>query len=128
MKNVWTLFIVLVFASCATSGNPSIQDESITKNIIAGKTTKAEVTELLGPPNLTYEANEDGKPIEIWSYAFTAIESNPALYIPVVGLLALTSEDAITSHTKGFSVSFNEQGSVKKVARIDYAEHTGGVD
>ena len=128
MRNVWTLFIVMVVSGCATSGNPSIQDGNVTKQIIAGKTTKAEVTELLGPPNLTYEADEEGIPVEIWSYAFTSIESNPALYIPVVGLLALTSEDAITSRTKGFSVSFNEQDTVKKVARIDYADHTGGVE
>ena len=105
---------------CATSGNPSVQNDVRTKQVIAGKTTKAEVTKLLGAPNMTYEADENGKPVEIWSYAFSSIESNPALYIPIVGLLALTSDEAITSHTKGFSVSFNKQGTVQRLARIEF--------
>ncbi len=126
MNRVWILCMVLVVSGCATSGNPSVQNDELTKKVIAGKTTKDEVTQLLGAPNLTYEADENGKPVEIWSYAFSSLESNPALYIPVVGLLALTSDDAITSHTKGFSVSFNEQGKVKRLARIDFDSRNGG--
>ena len=126
MKHMWIGLVLLVFTGCATSGNPTVQNDDLTKKVVAGKTTKDEVTQLLGPPNLTYEANEAGTPVEIWSYAFSTIESNPALYIPVVGLLALTSEDAITSRTKGFSVSFNKQGTVQRLARIDYDNRTGG--
>ena len=120
MKQVWLLGLMLMVMGCATSGNPSVQNDAMTKQIIAGKTTKAEVTKLLGSPNMTYEADENGRPIEIWSYAFSSIESNPALYIPIVGLLALTSDEAITSHTKGFSVSFNERGTVQRLARIEF--------
>ena len=120
MKQVWLLGLMVMVMGCATSGNPSVQNDAMTKQIIAGKTTKAEVTKLLGSPNMTYEADENGRPIEIWSYAFSSIESNPALYIPIVGLLALTSDEAITSHTKGFSVSFNKQGTVQRLARIEF--------
>ncbi len=120
MKQMWLLCLVLVVTGCATSGNPSVQNDALIKQVIAGKTTKAEVTKLLGTPNITYKSDENGKPVEIWSYAFSSFESNPALYIPVVGLLALTSDEAITSHTKGLSVSFNEQGTVQRLARIEF--------
>ncbi len=126
MKHVWILCMVFVVVGCATSGNPSVKNDQMTQKVIAGKTTKAEVTDLLGSPNMTYEAEEDGKAVEIWSYAFSSFETNPTLYIPLVGLLALTSEDAITSHTKGFSVSFNDKGTVKRLARIEFDSHNGG--
>ncbi|GJL49806.1 MAG: hypothetical protein NPIRA01_10330 [Nitrospirales bacterium] len=127
MNRLWIFWcMVMMFAGCATSGNPSVNNEAVTKKVIAGKTTKAEVTQLLGAPNLTYESHEQGKAVEIWSYAFSSLESNPALYIPIVGLLALTSDDAIASHTKGLSVSFNEQGTVQRLARINYDSQTGG--
>ncbi len=126
MNRLWVWYIVMVFAGCTTTGNPSVNNEEVTKQVIAGKTTKAEVSQLLGAPYLTYESYELGKAVEIWSYAFSSIESNPALYIPIVGLLALTSDEAITSRTKGLSVSFNEQGTVHRLARINYDSQIGG--
>jgi len=44
----------MVFAGCATTGNSSVNNEEVTKQVIAGRTTKAEVNQLLGAPNLTY--------------------------------------------------------------------------
>lgn len=126
MKQLWVWCMMIVMTGCATSGNPSVNNGELTKKVIAGKTTKAEVTQLLGAPNLTYESHEQGETIEIWSYAFSSIESNPALYIPIVGLLALTSDDAITSHAKGLSVRFDEQGTVQRLARMNYGSQTGG--
>ncbi|GJL64120.1 MAG: hypothetical protein NPIRA04_27740 [Nitrospirales bacterium] len=41
-------------------------------------------------------------------------------------LLALTSDEAMTSRTKGLSVSFNEHGTVQRLARINYDSQTGG--
>jgi len=65
MNRLWVWYIVMVFAGCATTGNPSVNNEEVTKQVIAGKTTKAEVSQVLGAPNLTYESYELGKAVEI---------------------------------------------------------------
>ena len=74
MKTLTVLFAIgfcISLAGCATTNLPLIQKNSqltqgnVQMNLIVGKTTKAEVLNTFGAPNIT---TRDGSGVEVWSY------------------------------------------------------------
>lgn len=99
MKNLFTWIVaalVIALGACSsTSGSAGLQNGSADK-IIEGKTTLAEVRELLGEPA---HAQTTDKGDKIWSYYY----SEAKIY-PVLGFNK--------SGTKSLNIRFNKNGIV----------------
>lgn len=111
MKNLLTIvtFILIAFAStlsigCASAG--TMVEQSAVEQIERGKTTKAEVLALLGPP-MSNSLMGDGREMMIWSYTYA--QAKTASFIPVVGIFAGGTEMDMTT----FQVIFDENDIVE---------------
>ena len=64
----WSL-VILLLGSCATQPdpkpNPDLTQGNVQMHLVVGETTKAEVLEVFGAPNIT---TRDGSGRETWSY------------------------------------------------------------
>ena len=80
-------FSVVLLGGCSSVGNVSIADatpESVSGQLIKGKTTQQEVRLAYGDPaktTFTDTANE------IWEYDFSRMHSKPTNFIPYVSLI-----------------------------------------
>ena len=74
-------------AGCASVGNESIADassESVSQQIVKGRTTQAEVRALYGDPIKT-SFTDSGN--EMWEYSFSRLRSKPTNFVPYVNLV-----------------------------------------
>lgn len=75
MKSIYLVFLVLFLVNACvkpqpvTSQNSPLTQGNIQLNLKVGKTTKAEVLELFGAPNIT---TRDGSGQEVWTYQRSA--------------------------------------------------------
>jgi hypothetical protein len=72
---------------CASSGNESIADasvESVSEQLVKGRTTQARVRQLYGDPMKT-SFTDSGN--ESWEYEFSRLRSKPTNFIPYVNLI-----------------------------------------
>ena len=79
------LFVLL--SGCASVGNESIADatpESVSAQLIKGKTTQGNVRGLYGDPAKT-SFTDSGN--ETWEYDFSRMHSKPTNFIPYVNLI-----------------------------------------
>jgi len=77
----------VLLGGCASSGNQSIADathESVSAELIKGRSTQADVRALYGDPSTT-SFTDSGN--EIWEYDFTRMHSKPTNFIPYVNLI-----------------------------------------
>ena len=76
-----------LLGGCASSGNQSIADathESVSAQLIKGKTTQENVRAIFGDPATT-SFTDSGN--EIWQYDFSRMHSKPTNFIPYVNLI-----------------------------------------
>jgi hypothetical protein len=76
-----------LLSGCASVGNESIADatsESVSTQLIKGKSTQENVRGLYGDPAKT-SFTDSGN--EIWEYDFTRMHSKPTNFIPYVNLI-----------------------------------------
>ena len=76
-----------LLGGCASVGNESIADathESVSGQLIKGKTTQENVRAVYGDPTTT-SFTDSGN--EIWEYDFTRMHSKPTNFIPYVNLI-----------------------------------------
>lgn len=81
------LFSSAFLGGCASSGNESIADasvETVSGQLVKGKTTQARVRELYGDPIKT-SFTDSGN--ESWEYEFSRLYSKPTNFIPYVNLI-----------------------------------------
>jgi outer membrane protein assembly factor BamE (lipoprotein component of BamABCDE complex) len=79
------LFVLL--SGCASVGNESIADatpESVSAQLIKGKTTQENVRGLYGDPAKTAFTDSGN---ETWEYDFSRMHSKPTNFIPYVNLI-----------------------------------------
>ena len=80
-------FLAAFIGGCASSGNESIADaslETVSQQLIKGKTTQVQVRELYGDPiktSFTDSANE------IWEYEFSRLHSKPTNFVPYLNVI-----------------------------------------
>jgi hypothetical protein len=77
---------------CASSGNESIADASqqtVSGQLVKGRTTQAQVRQLYGDPIKT-SFTDSGN--ESWEYEFSRLHSKPTNFIPYVNLIYSGSE------------------------------------
>jgi hypothetical protein len=76
-----------LLSGCASVGNESIADatpESVSAQLIKGKTTQEHVRGLYGDPTKTSFTDSAN---EIWEYDFSRMHSKPTNFIPYVNLI-----------------------------------------
>ena len=76
-----------LLGGCASVGNESIADatpESVSGQLIKGKTTQENVRAIFGDP-VTTSFTDSGN--EIWQYDFSRMHSKPTNFIPYVNLI-----------------------------------------
>jgi outer membrane protein assembly factor BamE (lipoprotein component of BamABCDE complex) len=74
-------------SGCASVGNESIADaspETVSRQLIKGRTTQAHVRELYGDP-IKSSFTDSGN--ETWEYEFSRLHSKPTNFIPYVNLV-----------------------------------------
>ena len=74
-------------AGCASSGNESIADASaqtVSEQIVKGRTTQAQVRQLYGDPMKT-SFTDSGN--ESWEYEFSRMRSKPINFVPYVNVI-----------------------------------------
>ncbi len=125
------LLLSTLLYGCASSGNPAVANQELVSQIKLGTSTKDDVRRLLGEPNFVSRSASQMHSFpgmtpkrnvtEIWSYAYTNIQTNPATFIPVVGLFA----GSTTVRTDSFAVMFDDQGVVQHIT-TGHTKATGG--
>lgn len=103
----WTLwfcaFLGVSLSGCVGYKTGRKFDDSSVKNIRAGKTTRAEVIQMLGQPPTR---NSAGGGKETWMYEYNEIQSHASAitYVPIVGLFAGGGKS--TSNQQTLTVQF----------------------
>jgi len=119
--------LVGLFSACATSGNPAVLDQTIVSQIKLGQSTKDDVRRLLGEPthtSLTQIANHQN---EVWAYGFARHETNPLIYVPVVGLFVMAFGGWGEHESGSVAVSFGEDGIVRSLSKHQANLALGGI-
>jgi outer membrane protein assembly factor BamE (lipoprotein component of BamABCDE complex) len=89
---VWRVCFVAGLSSallsgCASVGNETIADatsESVSTQLVKGKTTQTQVRQLYGDP-LKTSFTDSGN--ESWEYEFSRMQSKPTNFVPYVNLI-----------------------------------------
>lgn len=120
---VCVLVIAVFAAGCASVGNESLRKESeasVSKKIVEGKTTKAEVRAMFGSPTRT--SFTDGG-LEVWNFDFTNVSADAISYIPVVNWFGATA----SGKKKELVVMFDQASVVKRfsMSESDITNKTG---
>ena len=120
MKAFPIVALISLLIGCATSGNPRVAQEEVLAQIILGQTTKEEVRQLLGPPqgftkSLIEGLAQEKLLYELWIYHYHKVETNPALFIPFVGLAVVAACGGVESQFHSLTIGFSSEGIVKSV-------------
>ena len=104
------LSVCLAIGGCASVGNERIADatqESVSTQLVKGKTTQDDVRRLYGDPIKT-SFTDSGN--ESWEYEFTRLESKPTNFIPYVNLIHSGAE----GDKKSIVILFNKSKIVQQ--------------
>jgi hypothetical protein len=99
-----------LLSGCASVGNESIADaspETVSGQLVKGKTTQEHVRQLYGDPGKT-SFTDSGN--EIWEYEFSRMHSKPTNFIPYVSLIHSGAE----GDKKSLVVFFNKSKIVQQ--------------
>lgn len=107
---VSVLLLSLAAAGCASVGNERIADstqQSVSAQLVKGKTTQDDVRRLYGDPIKT-SFTDSGN--ESWEYEFTRLEPKPTNFIPYVNLVHSGAE----GDKKSIVILFNKSKIVQQ--------------
>ncbi len=116
MRRLFELALLLGVSVCligCATGNKRITEESYTKKIIAGETTRAEVTEILGKPWMVSEQTIEGETKEIWFYQY---HKDNTTFLDLV-LFGVLSPMNMKSDMYSFQVYFSKNGIVESITQ-----------
>ncbi len=100
--------VAILMTGCASVGNDRLAGESqqtISQKLEVGKTTKADVIQILGNPT---SKMLDAKGDEQWMYVHSRASSDAVNYIPFMGLFGTSTSGT----TKQLTVIFDKSGVV----------------
>jgi outer membrane protein assembly factor BamE (lipoprotein component of BamABCDE complex) len=111
----WRIVVAAVLSSaflggCSSSGNESIADAShqtVSAQLVKGKTTQAQVRQLYGDPIKT-SFTDSGN--ESWEYEFSRLQSKPTNFIPYVNIIYSGAE----GDKKSLVIFFNKSKVVQQ--------------
>lgn len=112
MKNKIIVLIVaaLVLVGCASTGNQKLgkmQTHELNQTIVEGKTTKAQIKQVLGDPSVV---DIDNFGNEKWTYTHSKSQVKPENFIPVFSLFVSGTNDK----SKSLVILFDKNNVVKK--------------
>jgi outer membrane protein assembly factor BamE (lipoprotein component of BamABCDE complex) len=103
---LFTLSVLLAVSACVSAGTRAITDAGIVSQIEVGKSTRADVTALLGYPiTASYGDREE----ETWHYAYVTAVPTATAFVPVVKAFT----PPLGETTRSLAVTFNRDGTVK---------------
>lgn len=103
------LAFCVILLGCASAGSKSITNEEKVSKIIEGETTKAQVKEILGEPNMA--RNIGGS--DVWFYSYSKVQKSVVGAVPVVGIFAGKDKH----ESRSLRITFTDHGIVKEVKR-----------
>ena len=71
--------------------------------------------------------NHNGMVREWWIYSYAKHETNPLIYVPVIGLFAIASGNVGETESASFGVYFDRDGLVQGVTRNATQMNFGGL-
>jgi outer membrane protein assembly factor BamE (lipoprotein component of BamABCDE complex) len=101
--------VLFMVSACVSAGTKAITDAGVVSRIEVGKSTRADVTTLLGYP-ITASYGDQGE--ETWHYTFVTAAPTAAAFMPVVKAVTPSLGDT----KRELSVTFNRDGTVKSLA------------
>ncbi|QYY33592.1 hypothetical protein K2O51_31705 (plasmid) [Cupriavidus pinatubonensis] len=112
-----------LLAGCASVGNEKLRAEteaSVSKKIVEGKTTKAEVRAMFGSPAKT--TFTDGG-YEVWNYEFSNVSADAISFVPVVNLFGASA----SGKKKELVVMYERSDVVRRfsMSESDVTQKTG---
>lgn len=87
MRGLGPALLLLWLAGCVSSGNSHLADDRTMTQIVVGKTTKDQVTSLLGEPSNRRSIEMGGWNREWWGYSYASSRINPLEYLLLYGFL-----------------------------------------
>jgi hypothetical protein len=108
---LFALAAALMLSACASAGNGKVAQldpSQAAATLTPGKTTKADVSSLLGDAKVIRFTNGDTN--EIWLYQFDQNFSRALLYLPYVSLFVHAQD----FKGKEFALLFDKDGVLKK--------------
>jgi outer membrane protein assembly factor BamE (lipoprotein component of BamABCDE complex) len=103
-----TLAVPLMLSACVSAGTKAITDAGVISQIQVGKSTRADVTTLLGYP-ITASYGAQGE--ETWYYTCITAAPTPPAFVPVVKAVTPNLRET----RRQLSVTFNQDGAVKNL-------------
>ena len=120
MKRFFTILLIaltpLVFSGCFSMGRRV--DSAAASKIKVGRTTKQEVTALLGSPD---GSSSNGRGETTWTYNYTGSQMKPESFIPYVGPLV----GGTRIQQQATTVVFGANGVVKDFTNSENSTETG---
>jgi outer membrane protein assembly factor BamE (lipoprotein component of BamABCDE complex) len=105
------LACILLLSACATVGNESLATRDADWPPLT--MTQAELIKELGLPTVSTTTVQDGKTVSMLTWSYARAESNPALFIPIVGLFVAASGKGMDVQSRGLTVMFDTDGAMK---------------
>ena len=121
MRVVIGVFCAALLSSCATVGQESLNtkgDDWPPLDI-----TKTQLVSELERPNSSAVSVVDGKRTETLTWVYAHAESNPALFVPVVGLFVAASGEGMAVNSRSLAVTFDTDG--KLISKVWQHSQTG---
>lgn len=122
MKKVFSVLLslsmigMLFLSGCTYAvGNKQVANDDAVTQIKIGKSTKSDVTKLMGEPSKVSFTDKE----EIWDYNYTKSQVRATSFIPYVGVFAGGTDTEM--HT--LTLTFNDRGVVSKIGK---GKSTGG--
>lgn len=110
-RTVTIALLALLLSACATVGNESLSTREADWPPLT--MTQAELIKELGPPTVHTATVQDGKTVTALTWTYARAESNPALFIPIVGLFVAASGKGVDAQSRGLTVMFDTDGAMK---------------
>ena len=103
-----TVSVLLGLSACVSAGTKAITDAGVVSQIEVGKSTRADVTALLGYP-LTASYGDQGE--ETWYYTRITMYPTAFQFVPVVKAFT----PSLGESTRALAVTFSRDGTVKSL-------------
>lgn len=117
MKTITVFFFAVLLSACASVGHESLMNKGDDWPTL--DMTKTQLVSELGPAQTSVYSMTDGKSTETLTWVYAHVESNPALFIPVVGLFVAASGNGMSTSSRSLAVTFqNEKITSRAWSRI----------
>lgn len=104
MKMIAICVFAVLLSACASVGHESLINKSDDWPTL--DMTKAQLLAELGPPQANMRMDTNGQITESLTWIYGHAESNPALFIPIVGFFVAASGEGMSVSSRGLTVSF----------------------